>query len=328
MNTIIECTNLRKEFVYTQKDKTKGFLSNLLNPDRKKIIAVDGISLTIQRGESIGFIGPNGAGKSTTIKMLTGILNPTAGSVVVAGFTPAVHRQSLSYKIGCVFGQRSQLVFNLPSRDSFMLFGKLYDIPEKILKQRVDELIALMNLSEFVDQPVRKLSLGQRMRCEIACSLIHDPEIIFLDEPTIGLDVVAKKNLREVLQMLNEKKGTTLFLTSHDMGDIEALCQRTVIVNHGKIVVDEKTSTLKQKYLAVKIVTIDFEKKVDFSAPTFSKIIEQSELQVKLEVDVAKTTINAVLQEIMQKYPVVDVDIDKPTLESIIGMIYEQKQDD
>jgi ABC-2 type transport system ATP-binding protein len=315
MESIVSVKELRKEFTYATKK------------EKKRVVAVDSISFEVKKGEALGFIGPNGAGKSTTIKMLTGILYPTSGEVSVAGLSPSEQRQSLSYRIGCVFGQRSQLLYNLPPRDSLELFGRLYGVEERVLKNRVDELIHLLALEEFITQPVRKLSLGQRMRAEIACSLVHDPEIIFLDEPTIGLDVVAKRNLREVLATLNKEKGTTLFLTSHDMGDIEFLCERTIIINHGKIVVDEPTAQLEKLYAKTKMVVVDFEGETTCKEIEGTKVLGQTPTQVQLEVDLTKVSINCVLQDIMASYKVADIDIDKPSLETIIGSIYERKED-
>lgn len=313
MTPVVSAQGLRKEFTFATKK------------ENKTLVAVDSISFEVQKGESVGFIGPNGAGKSTTIKMMTGILYPTSGNVTVSGISPTAQRHALSYRIGCVFGQRSQLLYNLPARDSLELFGRLYEVEEKTLSRRIDELISVLGIEEFVAQPVRKLSLGQRMRVEIACSLVHDPEIIFLDEPTIGLDVIAKRKLREVLAVLNREKGTTLFLTSHDMGDIEALCTRTIIINHGKIVVDQPTKQLDKLYSRTKVVVIDFETDVQCTIPFGARLIEQTSRQVTLEVNLESTTINTVLQDFIKKYPVSDIDIDKPTLETIIGSIYEAK---
>jgi ABC-2 type transport system ATP-binding protein len=313
MSAIIEVSQLSKKFVFATKQ------------EKKNITAVDSISFQIEKGAAFGFIGPNGAGKSTTIKMLTGILYPSSGTVTVAGLTPQTQRQALSYRIGCVFGQRSQLLYNLPARDSLELFGELYGVEKRVLKNRIEELTSLLGLEEFKDQPVRKLSLGQRMRAEISCALIHDPEIIFLDEPTIGLDVIAKRNLRDVLSRLNKEKGTTLFLTSHDMGDIEALAERTIVVNHGQIVVDEPTVQLNQLFGKKKQVIVDFETDVSVPEIVGTKIVKAQPRQLRLEVDLSVTTVNVVLQALMAKYPIADIDIDKPTLESIIGTIYESQ---
>ncbi len=212
---------------------------------KAKTLAVNGLYFTIEQGESVAFIGPNGAGKSTTIKMLTGILHPTSGTINVLGFSPQNNRRKVVSQIGTVFGQRSQLMPNLPAKDTFKLYGAMYGLKKEEIKQRTIELEKELNLSEFIDQPVRTLSLGQRMRVEIACALIHKPKILFLDEPSIGLDILAKQALRETLLKLRDNNNVTIFLTSHDVGDIDAVCERTIIVNHGVIVVDKPTSELR-----------------------------------------------------------------------------------
>lgn len=211
--SIITIKNLSKDFSFSVKSDNSGWVKNLLAPETKTIKAVDNISFEVKEGERIAFIGPNGAGKSTTIKMLTGILFPTRGTISVLGMDPTTQRKELAYKIGTVFGQRSQLFPNLPITDSFEFFGVMYDLSMQEIKERSEELIKIFNLEDFKNQPVRKLSLGQRMRAEIAASLIHKPKVIFLDEPTIGLDVVAKKALRELLIKINKEERTTIFLT-------------------------------------------------------------------------------------------------------------------
>ncbi len=225
---MIEVKNLKKIF------KQKG----------RPIIAVDGVTFSIQQGETVALIGPNGAGKSTTIKMLTGILHPTDGEVSILGLSPIKNRKEVVAQIGAVFGQRSNLLPNLPLADTLNLFGIMYGLTKNQTKERIEYLENTLDMVSFRDQPIRTLSLGQRMRVEIACALIHNPKILFLDEPSIGLDIIAKQNLREVLLALREKHNMTIFLTSHDVGDIEAICERTIIVNHGKIVVDEPTNEL------------------------------------------------------------------------------------
>ncbi len=246
---MIEIKNLRKVFTY----------------NGKKILAVDDINLTIQQGEAVAFIGPNGAGKSTTIKMLTGILWPTSGEVRVLGLSPQYYREAVVQQIGAVFGQRSNLLPNLPAEDSLRLMGVMYGLSNKEIEKRILDLRDLLDLTSFKDQPIRTLSLGQRMRVEIACALIHNPKILFLDEPSIGLDIIAKQNLRETLQLLRSKHNMTIFLTSHDVGDIEAICDRTIVVNHGKIVVDEPTSELYK--------LVDQEKKMVMMGPSLEEVL-------------------------------------------------------
>ena len=244
MKSAITVKDLSKIFTYNKKDESRGFIANLFSPIRCEVLAVDNISFEIAKGERIAFIGPNGAGKSTTIKMLTGILFPDEGHISVLGLSPSKDRKKLAYRIGTVFGQRSQLFPNLPVTDSMEFFGVMYDMSKVAIKERSTQLIKLFDMESFINQPVRKLSLGQRMRAEIAVSLMHSPEIIFLDEPTIGLDVVAKKALRELLMKINQEENTTIFLTSHDVGDIEHLCERTIIINHGKVIADMPTEML------------------------------------------------------------------------------------
>src|SRR5687767_3778050 len=211
MDDAIVLKNVSKVFAF----KTHKGLKSFFIPDKKEITAVDRVTLTVKRGEAVAFIGPNGAGKSTTIKMLSGILQPTSGHLSVLGHKPLAERRELAMRIGTVFGQRSQLVFNLPLTDSFMLTAKIYRVPKSIAEERIATLIRQFDLGDFIDQPVRKLSLGQRMRAEVANALIHNPDIIFLDEPTIGLDIVAKRSLRETIKNVNKQQGTTVFLTSH-----------------------------------------------------------------------------------------------------------------
>ena len=242
------------------KNLTKSF-----NHKGKKIIAVDNISFTVKQGETVAFIGPNGAGKSTTIKMLTGILYPTNGDITVLGFSPQRDRKKVVQQIGAVFGQRSNLLPNLPLSDTLSLFGVMYGLPKKEIKERIEYLEQQLDMKSFRDQPIRTLSLGQRMRVEIACALIHNPKILFLDEPSIGLDIIAKQALREMLLYLRNEHNITIFLTSHDVGDIEAICDRTIIVNHGKIVVDEPTNELYK--------LIEKEKHVEVRGPSLEDVL-------------------------------------------------------
>lgn len=305
MPPIISVKNLVKEFMLTSSEEGQGRVKNFLRPGKQVVRAVDDISFSVERGESVAFIGPNGAGKSTTIKMLTGILYPSSGEMTVAGLVPHKDRRALAFRIGTLFGQRSQLVPNLPVKDSFELFGAIYELTPATVRRRQKDLVQMFALEEFVDRPVRKLSLGQRMRAEIAVALLHKPEVIFLDEPTIGLDIVAKKSLREVLRRLNREEGITLFLTSHDVGDIEALCDRTMVVNHGKIVVDEQTQALKQRYFTKKHVRADVDGK-----------------EISLTIDTTKRDVHDVLREMLDKHRVDDVDVTNPSLEEVIESIY------
>ncbi|MEK7632620.1 MAG: ATP-binding cassette domain-containing protein [Patescibacteria group bacterium] len=314
--------NVSKSFSTIIRNPAYGAWKNFWRPDKKIIHAVDNISLTVERGERLAFIGPNGAGKSTTIKMMTGILHPTSGDVRVAGLNPTGDRRELSYKIGTLFGQRSQLIANLPVADSFELFGVMYGMKALAIRRRAKQLSSMFALEEFLDRPVRKLSLGQRMRAEIAASLLHKPEIIFLDEPTIGLDVVAKQSLRDVLNTLCKEEGVTLFLTSHDAGDIEALCDRTVIVNHGKIIIDESTAALQQRYFTVKHVRADLGNHAKDFSLIGAKQIVRHDRAVTFDIDTTKHRVNDVIGTLMQQHDVDDLDISNPTLEEVIASVY------
>lgn len=246
---MIEVKNLKKVFTHKGKD----------------IVAVDGVSFTIEQGEAVAFIGPNGAGKSTTIKMLTGILWPTSGEVSILGLSPQKNRKEVVSQIGAVFGQRSNLLPNLPAEDTLRLFGVMYGMKKDEITERILYLEKTLGIEPFKSQPIRTLSLGQRMRVEIACALIHNPKILFLDEPSIGLDIIAKQTLRETLSYLRSEHKMTIFLTSHDVGDIEAICDRTIIVNHGRIVVDEPTGELHR--------LIENEKHVEVRGPSLEDVL-------------------------------------------------------
>ncbi len=322
----ITVSGLTKKFEFPIKNESAGFLKNLLYPDMKEVVAVDNISFSAGPGERIAFIGPNGAGKSTTIKMLTGILFPTSGEVRVLGLDPTKDRKKLAYQIGTVFGQRSQLLPNLPLTDSLEFFGVMYDLSDIEIKKRVQELIELFDLGSFITQPVRKLSLGQRMRAEVAASLIHRPKIILLDEPTIGLDVVAKKSLRDLLLHLNTEEKTTIFLTSHDVGDIESLCERTIIINHGVVMSDMKTADIAKDFI--------FEKYIDlFSKNQFSEFKNlpngmsyrvQAKDKITIAIDLQILTVTEALKKLLNIFEVNDVDVYDADLETVIRHMYEK----
>src|SRR5271169_6838073 len=231
-------------------------LKGLFSPDYQTRDAVSGVSFTVSQGERVAIIGPNGAGKSTTLKMLSGVLQPSSGVAEVLGLTPWRQRRALAYGIGVVFGQRSQLWAELPARDAFALLRRIYDQDEDVFRRRLGELTERFGLADIVDQPVRRLSLGQRMRCEIAASLLHGPKLLFLDEPTIGLDITAKAAIRDFIREQSRAAGLTGLLTAHDTRDIELVCERAIVINEGRIVVDQPVVELRRRYLGRKVVTI------------------------------------------------------------------------
>ena len=322
---VIEVNNLSKEYKYKVKDNNKGFLYNLFNEKEKIVKAVNDISFNVEEGETVAFIGPNGAGKSTTIKMLTGILYPTKGDIKICGLTPIKDRNLLSYKIGTVFGQRSQLLPNLPLTESMGMFGVMYDMDKDTIKKRINELSKLFDLKEFIKQPVRKLSLGQRMRAEIATSLMHSPKIIFLDEPTIGLDIFAKARIRQIIKKMNEEKGTTIFLTSHDLGDVEALCDRIIIINNGTIVTDSTLEDLKANYLSEKVIKISYDKYVTQSQ--FEYPVEKVEHnQIELKADTNKVQMGELLSYFTSIGNITDIQIESTPLEEVIKKLYKERR--
>lgn len=320
---VIEVKDLSKNFQVRKKEKgMRGSLKAILHPRTEEIKAVDHISFHVREGEILAFIGPNGAGKSTTIKMLTGILFPDGGSVEVLGLDPVKRRKQLAYEIGTVFGQKEQLWTHLTPYDNFQFFAAIYDLPGREADRRIRELADAFELSAFINTPVRNLSLGQRIRCEIVASLIHRPKILFLDEPTIGLDPVVKENIRALIRQMNQEFHTTTFLTSHDIGDIEKLCRRIIIVNNGRIVLDESMEHLKYHYLNKKIVEVKLQEAVPLPTPEGVTLLKQKDNYVKFEVDTEKTGISNALH-LMDTDNVEDINISNIPLENIITEIYK-----
>lgn len=310
--------------VFSIKQKTQGFLKSLasfVRPDYLHVNAVDKISFEVNKGEFLALIGPNGAGKSTTIKIMTGILTPSDGSINVNGFVPYKQRQQLAYGIGAVFGNRSQLWYQLPALDTFNLFSRIYDLDDTIYKQRLDFLVSTFEIGDLMRIPVRKLSLGQRMRCELVASLIHNPAILFLDEPTIGLDVIAKQQVRAILKELNSIEKTTIILTSHDAGDIEMLAHRTIVINHGIIVFDDTTDNLKKKFITTKVVEFILDSPLDVVWP-MGTVLESTPVSVKIALDITKYSIADLMSFAMAHGQIADVNVYDEPLEDIIAAMY------
>lgn len=303
MSDIIEVSQLSKKF---KIKKSTSSIKNIFKPEYKTITAVDKISFNIKKGERVAFIGPNGAGKSTTIKMLSSILHPTSGSAFVKGLIPWDNRQKLAYHIGTVFGQRSQLWYNLPIQDSFALMGKIYSLDDIQFKRRLAKLVKLFEIRDLLTNPTRSLSLGQRMRCEIVASLLHKPQILFLDEPTIGLDVTAKEIIRNLIKKQALEEDTTLLLTSHDTDDMEKVCERVIIINKGKIIFDDSIAALRDSYLNKKYI----------------EITTDSGEKIRKEINTKETSAKQAIDELVQKYHVTDLTIENPPMEEIIKEIY------
>ena len=323
----IRTRNLRK--TYRTRVKAEGLGASfraLVKPDWREVQAVRSIDLEVQQGDIVAFIGPNGAGKSTFIKMLCGILHPSSGDISVLGMSPVKDRRKLAMRIGTVFGQKSQLWLHLPALDSFTLLAAIYELNETQRRRRVEELTELFELSEFAHVPVRKLSLGQRIRCEVAASLLHDPELLFLDEPTIGLDVVVKQEIRELILRNNKERGTTVFLTSHDPADIEQLCRRAVVIDKGTLVLDTPVDKLRTDYLGKKLVEVSFY--APQIIPEFKGVAinsENSGLKATLTVDTAICPIGNVMERLSALGNVLDITISNPPMEDIIASIYRKE---
>lgn len=323
----IEVKNLSKKFKIKEKEKgLKGSVESIIKPKFKTVEAVRNINFSVEKGEILAFIGPNGAGKSTTIKMLTGILYPSQGEINVLGIDPSKNRKKLAYKIGTVFGQKEQLWTHLTPYDNFKFFGAIYDLEESIIEKRIEELKTMFELEEFINRPVRNLSLGQRIRCEIAASLIHKPDILFLDEPTIGLDPVVKENIRTLIKRMNKEYKTTIFLTSHDVGDIEKLCKRVIIVNHGKIILDDTMQNLKYNYLNKKIIEVKMKEKVNVKDEDGIKVLKSKDFNIKIEVDNSKKNVSDVIK-LLDTDKIIDINISNIPLEDIITKIYKGVDD-
>lgn len=322
---IIEVRELCKTYYRNkQYDGRLGWLKSFVSQETIAKVAVDHLSFSIERGELVGFLGPNGAGKSTTIKMLTGVLVPTSGDVQVAGLVPHRERQLNARGIGVVFGQRSQLWWDLPTMESFELLKAIYRVPQDRYRRRMEMFDELLELSEFLQTPVRQLSLGQRMRADLAAAFLHEPEIVFLDEPTIGLDLIAKDRIRRFIREANQEQATTVILTTHDMSDIEQLCDRIMIIDQGRIILDDGIETIRERFGRERTLTVEFER--DPGVLELSQAVEvRSEgLRRWLNFDRGQTTAAQLIRELTDRYPVRDLTIREPEIEGIVRRIYEK----
>lgn len=321
MKKAIVVKNLSKTFEVKAKKKEKYLFT-----------AVDNVSFEVNQGEIIGFIGPNGAGKSTTIKMMTGILYPSSGDVSVCGFNPWKDRYNMTYHIATMFGQKSSLLSHLPVIESYKLQGAIYDIDKETLNKRIKEISEFFDIEELLDKKASSLSLGQRMICEVAAVTLHRPDVIFFDEPTIGLDIVVKKKVRNMIRTLNEKYGTTIFITSHDISDIEKLCSRIILINHGQVMLDSKLEDIKQGFLTKKKIEVSYAEQV--SQEEANKIFDLTKVQIaigeKFQVEFDESIIHTgkVIEKLMKLGTVQDLSISNTSLENVIFDIYTSQKGD
>ena len=320
---LIEVDNLQKTFrIAVRRTGPLAAIRTLLAREHREVHAVDGVSFRLDAGEMVGYIGPNGAGKSTTIKMLTGILVPTGGRLLVDGRVP--HRQRVEHvrRIGVVFGQRTQLWWDLPTIESFELLRHIYRIPEERWRANLAHFSELLDLEPFIETPVRQLSLGQRLRADLTAALMHDPTILFLDEPTIGLDVVAKERIRQFLTHINRERGVTVILTTHDLEDISRLCQRVVLIDHGTVIYDGALEALRTRFGRQRTLVVDLEEVEEIAIP-HAELVRQEGPRAWLRFDREETTAAALIAAITARYRIRDLTIEEPEIESIVRGIYE-----
>ena len=335
MENMIYVENLRKEFKKIIKEPgLKGSVKALFKPKKEIITAVDDISFTVPKGEILGFLGPNGAGKSTVIKMLTGILMPTSGMCRINGQNPQKDRKNYVREIGVVFGQRTQLWWDLALRETYAVLKEIYQVPDEQYKKRMAFLNEVLELDDFITSPVRTLSLGQRMRADIAASLLHSPKVLFLDEPTIGLDVVVKENIRNAIRKINAEEGTTVFLTTHDLADIEFLCERIVMIDKGKKVFDGGIAELKHNFGDVRTLEFELVNAPDFKLLDYHRRLKltQDELtserdgaKATVRFDTAKVSVEDIISYTLSTVHVKDLNIKDVEIEEIIKRLYRRE---
>ena len=320
---LIETRRLRKVFRSPQRyPGVAGAIRTLFSREYVEKVAVEDVNLVMETGELVGYIGPNGAGKSTTIKMLTGILVPTSGEIHVAGLVPYQKRKENARNIGVVFGQRSQLYWDLPLRESFELLRAIYAVPRKRYEENLAFFSEILDLDEFMSTPVRQLSLGQRMRGDFAAAMLHDPPIVYLDEPTIGLDVVAKEAIRTFIAKVNEERGTTVILTTHDLADVERLCNRIVLIDDGRIVFDGPIDRLRDEYGTHRTLVVTLAENCDDLTFPHTELVEQEANVVHLRFDRRRISAEQLIRQVTERCTIVDVSIVEPELEDIIRRIY------
>ncbi|MFJ6717837.1 ATP-binding cassette domain-containing protein [Streptomyces sp. NPDC091259] len=316
-DVLIELDGVEKVFAVRRR-------VGLVRREKRQVRAVDGISFTVGRGEMVGYIGPNGAGKSTTIKMLTGILTPSGGRLRVAGIDPARERMRLAHRMGVVFGQRTTLWWDLPLKDSYVLMRRMYRIPEVRYRANLERCVDRLDLAELLDVPVRQLSLGQRMRGDIAAALLHDPDVLYLDEPTIGLDVVSKAKVRGFLRQLNEERGTTVLLTTHDLQDIEQLCERVMVIDHGRLMYDGSLGGLHASGAAgesERTLVVDLERELPPLEVPGARVVRVEGARQWLAFP-AQASAAPLVAAVAAGYPLLDLSVREPDIEEVIARMY------
>lgn len=324
---IIEVTNLVKKYKISEKKHgILGYIKHLFHPKYREYTAVNNISFNIEEGELVGYIGENGAGKSTTIKMLTGLLTPTSGKVVVNGIVPNEKRIENNKQIGAVFGQKTQLWWDLPVIESFNLIKKMYEIPEKEYQSNLKKFTEILDLKDLLDKQVKSLSLGQKMRCEIAATFLHNPKVVYLDEPTIGLDILVKENIRKFIKDINKEKNTTVILTTHDLKDIEEVCDRIILIDKGSIIYDGEKEKFKNEYGKHIIAEFSIQNKkssitLETSEDDF-EVIDESEKNVKIKFNHDKFTVIDIVNSVSNYCEILDMHIQEEGLEEILKEIY------
>lgn len=323
---VIQVSHLNKSFSIHQKEPgLLGSIRSFVARKHTQVTAVKDISFSVEQGELIGFIGPNGAGKTTTLKCLSGLLYPTSGEIAILGYTPYERHSQFLKQISLVMGQKSMLWWDLPAYETFILNKEIYEVPEKLFKDTVEELSELLEIKAIFNVQVRKLSLGQRMKCELVAALVHQPKILFLDEPTIGLDVIMQKKLRDFIKAYNRRTQATILLTSHYMNDVRELCKRVIIIDHGSLIFDGQLDTIVKQYAPNKILTIIFNQTVQQKdIEVFGKITEYSPLKVVISIPQEKLQIHAA--EILKKLPVEDITIEEMNIEDIVRDIFSRRQ--
>lgn len=323
--TAIQVSNLSKSFFVPVRDAgLKAALQSLVNRKTREVKAVQNVSFAIEPGEIVGFLGPNGAGKTTTLKMLSGLLYPTHGAVSVLGYTPSQRDKSYLRQMTLIMGNRNQLLWDIPALDSFELNRAIYRLPDEEFRRTRDEFIELLDMKEIVTKPVRNLSLGERMKVEIAAALLHKPKALFLDEPTIGLDVTMQRRIRAFVREYNQRYNATVLLTSHYMADVEALCKRVIVIHHGRILFDGVLSELVDRFKAQKRLVVTVERgTVDLSR--FGEVVSQADGRITLQV--AKKEAPAITARLLNEFPVADLLVEDPSIEDVIEDVFAQKID-